>query len=838
MARGTLRIYVGAAPGVGKTFAMLNEGWRRQERGTDVVVGFLETHGRALTAAQLRDLEVVPRRTVGYRGQQFEEMDVDALVARAPKVALVDELAHTNVPGCRNTKRWEDIDELLAAGVDVISTVNIQHLESLNDVVERITGVVQRETVPDAVVRAADQIELVDMTPEALRRRMAHGNIYAAEKVDAALSHYFRVGNLGALRELALLWVADRVDESLEEYRERHGITEPWETRERVVVALTGAPGGERLIRRGARMAARSHAELVGVHVRRGDGLASPDDGLLDRHRGLLGELGGRFAEVTGAEPADALVRFAEAENATQILLGSSQRSRWAELIKGSVINETIRAAGPIDVHVISTEEVRTRRAAMRERAGRSPAWRSSRSRAIAWICAFVGIPLVVLALIPLRDAMGVPGTLLLLLLGPVAVAVLGGLVPAIAASLVAFLLADWFYIAPTHSFRFAHAGDALALVVFVAVSAFVSGLVDRLASRSAQLARGQAEVEALAELASVTATLDDEAQHRLVTELRLTLDLDSVAVLAPTIDDGWRSLASAGEPAPLTPDDASYAAELVNGSMLAVSGRALAAEDRRLLGAFVAQLQLVQTALRLQTEAASADALVDANNVRDALLAAVSHDLRTPLANIKAAATSLLSTEVEWPATAVQSFSKTIDAEADRLHSVVSNLLDMGRLQAGMLGVRIETVAVDAAIYAALASLSVDVSGVDVRIPDELLLASADPALLERALANVIGNALNWAPEGTPVRVEAARLGDQVDIRVVDCGAGIPRDQREAVFQPFQRLGDGPRATYDGIGLGLAVTKGFVEAMDGEVTVEDTPGGGTTVVITLEAPE
>ena len=306
MARGTLRIYVGAAPGVGKTYAMLNEGRRRQQRGTDVVVGFVETHGRTLTAAPLGELEVVLRTAVEYRGQNFEEMDLDALLARAPQVALVDELAHTNVPGSRNTKRWQDIDELLAAGITVISTVNIQHLESLNDVVERITGIVQRETVPDAVVRAAEQIELVDMTPEALRRRMAHGNIYPPERVDAALSHYFRVGNLGALRELALLWVADRVDESLGEYRERHGIAEPWETRERVVVALTGAPQGERLIRRGARMAARTHAELVGVHVRSADGLAGHDEELLERHRLLLDELGGRYAEIMGADAADA----------------------------------------------------------------------------------------------------------------------------------------------------------------------------------------------------------------------------------------------------------------------------------------------------------------------------------------------------------------------------------------------------------------------------------------------------------------------------------------------------------------------------------------------------
>jgi two-component system sensor histidine kinase KdpD len=410
-------------------------------------------------------------------------------------------------------------------------------------------------------------------------------------------------------------------------------------------------------------------------------------------------------------------------------------------------------------------------------------------------------------------------------------------MVPALVASLVAFLMADWFYITPTHSLRFAHAGDALALVVFVAVSALVSGLVDRLAGRSAQLARGQAEIEALDRLASVTATLDDEAQHRLVTELRRTLDLDAVAVLAPTID-GWRSLAAAGESAPSTPDNAAYAVELVNGSMLVVAGRALAAEDRRLLGAFVSQLQLVQTALRLQTEAASASALAEANRLRDALLAAVSHDLRTPLANIKAASSSLLSADVEWPASQVQWFSKTIDAEADRLHALVSNLLDMGRLQAGMLGVRVEPVEVDAAVYAALGSLSLDISAVDVRVPDDVVVVAADPALLERALANVIANALSWAPQESTVRVEAAQFGSHVDIRVVDCGAGIPRDQREAVFRPFQRLGDHGRALYDGIGLGLAVTKGFVEAMGGEISIEDTPGGGTTVIFTFEAAE
>src|SRR6266511_3999853 len=267
MARGRLRVYLGAAPGVGKTFAMLNEGWRGKHRGKDVVVGYVETHGRANTEAQIRDLEVVPRREISYRGKDFEEMDVDAVLARKPQLAMVDEIAHTNVPGSRNEKRWQDVDELLDAGIDVVTTLNMQHLESVNDVVERITGVKQHETIPDAAVRAAEQVELVDMTPEALRRRMAHGNIYPPERIDASLANYFRPGNLAALRELALLWVADKVDESLQQYMEDHGITAAWETRERVVVALTGATGGEHLVRRASRIATRAKGDLLGVHV-------------------------------------------------------------------------------------------------------------------------------------------------------------------------------------------------------------------------------------------------------------------------------------------------------------------------------------------------------------------------------------------------------------------------------------------------------------------------------------------------------------------------------------------------------------------------------------------
>src|SRR3989440_12239335 len=403
--RGELRIYLGAAPGVGKTFAMLGEGRRRAERGTDVVVGFVESHGRPRTAAQLGDLPVVRRRRILHDGVELEEMDLDAILARRPQVVLVDELAHSNVPGSRHAKRWEDVEELLDAGIDVISTVNIAHLESLSDVCEAITGVPQRERVPDAVVRAADQIELVDMTPEALRRRLAHGNIYDPETIDVALANYFRVGNLAALRELALLWVADRVDEALRRYRSVHGIRRPWETRERVMVALTGAPGGEALIRRAARMAARAKADLVGVHVVTEDGLRDLPDDLLGRHRELLEEFGGTYHEVRSSDVAGALVGLARRQNATQLVLGASLRSRMAELVRGSVINEVIRKSGPIDVHVVSREDDPTGPRLPRLPAmARRPSPLPRRRRQAAWVLALAGAPLQGAAMVPLRQ--------------------------------------------------------------------------------------------------------------------------------------------------------------------------------------------------------------------------------------------------------------------------------------------------------------------------------------------------------------------------------------------------------------------------------------------------
>ena len=354
MARGTLRIYLGAAPGVGKTFDMLGEAHRRLSRGTDVVVGLVETHGRPRTAEQVEGLEVLPRKQVTYRGVTLTELDVDAVLRRHPEVVVVDELAHTNAPGSKNPKRWQDVDEILDAGIHVLTTVNIQHLESLNDVVEQITGITQQETVPDAVVRRADQIELVDMAPEALRRRLAHGNVYPLERVDAALGNYFRVGNLTALRELALLWLADRVDEGLRRYKAEHHIDHVWETRERVVVALTGGPEGETLIRRASRVAQRAGGDLLAVHVLAADGLTGASPAALRTQRDLVETLGATYHEVVGDDVPTALLEFARSVDATQLVLGTSRRARWSRALRAGIGSQVIADSGEIDVHMVT----------------------------------------------------------------------------------------------------------------------------------------------------------------------------------------------------------------------------------------------------------------------------------------------------------------------------------------------------------------------------------------------------------------------------------------------------------------------------------------------------
>ena len=822
MTRGELRIYLGAAPGVGKTYAMLEEAQRRAERGTDVVVAFVETHGRKHTQAMLADLEIVPRREIQYRGSQFTEMDLDAVLARRPEVAVVDELAHTNVPGSRNAKRWRDVHELLDAGIDVLTTVNVQHLESLNDVVAQITGVEQRETVPDSVVRAAEQVELVDMTPEALRRRMAHGNIYRPEKIDAALGNYFRTGNLTALRELALLWLADKVEDQLDKYRADHKISKTWETRERVVVALTGGPEGDTLIRRAARIAARDKgADLMAVHVTRNDGLAGADPAVLARQRVLVESLGGTYHQVVGADIPRALLDFASAVNATQIVLGASSRGKFAQLFSAGVGVTTTALSGSIDVHLVTHE-----RAAQGRRRRRLPAALSRRRRIAGFAATLAGLPILT-AVLYAGPSLSLTNDILLFLAAVVGVSLIGGLWPALLAAVAGSLLLNYFFTPPIGKFTIAEGDNLLALAIFVVVAIAVSWVVDTAARKTRQASEASADAQTLATVAG-SVLRGERPLMALLERLRETFTLDSVTLL-----DAGVVVAHVGEPCTVA-RDAEVEVKVNDTMTMLLCGHPLAASDRRIVEAFAAQATIALRQERLTAEAAAAKPLAEADKMRTALLAAVSHDLRTPLASAKAAVASLRSEDVHFGEEDRRELLATADESLDRLVRLVTNLLDMSRLQAGALGVNAIDIGAEDVVPRALDDLGPDGRKVTVHIPDDLPPVRADPGLLQQILVNLIANALRYSPANQPPVVTASTLSDTIELRVIDHGAGIPEGRWDDVFLPFQRLGD--RDNHTGVGLGLALSRGLTEAMGGTLVPEHTPGGGLTMILTLPA--
>ncbi|MFE3547765.1 DUF4118 domain-containing protein [Streptomyces kronopolitis] len=833
MARGKLRIYLGAAPGVGKTYAMLSEAHRRVERGTDLVVAFVEHHDRPRTEVMLHGLEQIRRRELEYRGAVFTEMDVDAVRDRGPAVALVDELAHTNVPGSRNGKRWQDVEELLEAGIDVISTVNIQHLESLGDVVEAITGVRQRETVPDEVVRRADQIELVDMSPQAIRRRMAHGNIYQSDKVDAALSNYFRPGNLTALRELALLWVADRVDEYLQEYRAEHSIRSTWQARERIVVGLTGGPEGRTLIRRAARMAAKgSGSEVLAVYIARSDGLTSASPKELAVQRTLVEDLGGTFHHVIGDDISGALLEFARGGNATQIVLGSSRRKAWQYIFGPGVGASVARDSGPdLDVHIVTHEEVAKGRGLPVVRGARL-----GRARIIAgWLVGVAGPVLLSLLLTGIANGPGLANDVLLFLFLTVVAALLGGQLPALASAAAGSLLLNFYFTPPTHTLTVSDPENLVAIVIFFAVAVSVASVVDLAARRTHQAARLRAESEILSFLAG-SVLRGETTLDALLERVRETFGMETVALLERAGDvEPWTCAGRAGSDhgTPLMrPEDADVDMPVGDHMALALTGRVLPAEDRRVLAAFAAQAAVVLDRQRLVGEAERARELAEGNRIRTALLAAVSHDLRTPLAGIKASVTSLRSDDVAWSREDEAELLAGIEAGADRLDHLVGNLLDMSRLQTGTVTPLIRDIDLDEVVPMALGG--VPEGSVTLDIPEELPIVAVDPGLLERSVANLVENAVKYSPDGRAVLVSASALGDRVELRIADRGPGVPDGAKDRIFEPFQRYGDAPRGA--GVGLGLAVARGFAEAMGGTLAAEDTPGGGMTMVLTLRA--
>jgi len=718
--RGQLRVYLGAAPGVGKTYAMLAEAHRRAGRGTDVAVGFVETHGRANTTELMDGLEVIPRKAMTYRGAEFTELDVGAVIARRPHVVLVDELAHTNVPGSKNAKRWQDIEEILDAGIMVITSLNIQHLESLNDVVRQITGVVQRETVPDEVVRRADQVEVVDMAPEALRRRMAHGNVYPAEKVDTALSNYFRVGNLTALRELALLWVAGKVDEQLERYRADHGIAGTWEARERVVVALSGGPEGDTLIRRAARVAARTKgADLLAVHVTRSDGLAGTGPAHLARQRTLAESLGGTYHQVAGENIPHALLEFARAVNATQLVLGVSRRARIAQLLSRGVGMTTTALSGPIDVHMITHEHA--------QKGGRRPATAGGLTmgrRLAGFAVAAAGLPLATAALAGLRGQLSLPSDILVVLLVVVAAAITGGFWPGITTAVAGFLLLNYYFTEPYHTFAMSRPDNVVALAVFVAVAAAVSAVVGLAARRSRDAALAGADAELLFNLAG-NILRGEHALTALLGRLRETFGQESVTLLeyrpgtpiTPTRQrdpECWQLAAAVGGTPCAAPDEGDTDIPVGEDLALVMRGRPLPAASRRIAEAFAAQAAAALRQQRLAEEAERARPIAEADHLRAALLTTLSHDLRTPLAAATAAVDSLADPAVTWTPGEHAELAETAQESLAQLCGLVDNLLDMTRLQAGALGVHAQPVAAAAIISRVLGGRSADTGGAD----------------------------------------------------------------------------------------------------------------------------
>ena len=856
--RGSLRIYLGAAPGVGKTVAMLDEAHRRRERGTDVVVGLVETHGRAHTAALLEGLEMLPRRRVRYRGNVLTELDVEAVLRRQPQVVLVDELAHTNVVPDEPTgagagpaaateagsavheKRWQDVETILEAGIDVLSTVNIQHLESLNDAVESITGVRQRETVPDEVVRRAEQVELVDMTPQALRRRLAHGNVYAPEKVDAALANYFRIGNLSALREIALLWLADRVDEALERYRADEGIAVAWPARERVVVAVTGGPESETLLRRGARIATRAAGgDLIACHVRSSEGLSTTDPGALARLRRIARDVGAEFHEVSGQDVPAAILDYARGVNATQIVVGVSRRSRWQHALRPSIASEVADASGEIDVHLVTHEGSKISHGSRRP--GRT--WALPRRRVVGGFgLALVGLVLLTVVLVETRQGLALSLDLLLYLALTVACALIGGIWPALFCAVVGSLVVNWFFTAPVGTLTISDPPNAVALAVFVLVAVAVSSVVNLAARRTEQALDAERESAALAAL-SRDLLAEPRPLPAVLERARVALGMRSASLArldpADTVPNGV-----AGEvlfstdplllPGTRLPAGQSWAVDVAldDDVHLLLEGRPVAAEDQRVVNAYAAHAAILYGREQLVEQARRAVGLARDNAARTTLLAAVSHDLRTPLASIKAAVSTLRQTTFELLPDDRAELLESIEQSSDQLDSLIGNILDLSRIQTGAVRPHTQTVDLVDAVVTALRTTS-DPSQVELALDPDVPPVWADPGLLDRVLANVVENALRHRG-GAMVRVTAGRIRDTVQLRVADRGPGVADEDKERIFEAFQRVGDSPRG--EGLGLGLAVSRGLMTVMHGTLVPEDTPGGGLTMVVELPA--
>jgi two-component system sensor histidine kinase KdpD len=869
---GKLKIFVGAAPGVGKTYEMLQQARARKKDGYDIIIGVVEAHGRKETEALLEDMEVVPRRRLEYRGQWLDEMDIDAVIERHPQIVLVDELAHTNAPGSRHPKRYLDVEELLSRGIDVYSTVNIQHIESLNDVVAQITHVRVRETVPDSVFDRAEAIELVDLTPDDLIQRLKEGKVYVPHQAERALEHYFSPGNLTALRELALRRTAERVDEQLLTHMQEHAIAGPWAAGERVLVCISEDPRAAGLVRATKRIADRFHAPWTALYVetRRSAQLSNEErDRIADTLR-LAMRLDGETITIPGGSRriADDVLAYARANNITQVVIGKSTRSRWFEILHGSVVHDLVRRAGTISVHVIAGEEIEVepipKKTVRTEEANIAFDPRSYILATLAVAVALGGAELIV-------PWFGLENVDLVFMTAIVVVAVRFGLWPSLFASVAASLCYNFFFLPPLYTFTIADPTNVLAFIFFTIMAVIVSNVAARVRTQAiTALARVRTteSLYAFSRKLAAVSVLDDVLwatayQTAMMLKVRVVVLLPedgTIAVKAgyppeDMLDEAdlaaakwaWQNNSPAGRSSDTLPGAKRLFLPMRTGrgaiGIVGIDsdspGAILTPDERRLLDALIDQGALAIERVHLVEDMDRVKRTVETERLRSALLTSISHDLKTPLAAVLGAAGTLRDLSGKLSDAEKLDLLSTIIDESERLNRFIANLLDMTKLESGAAVPNMAHHDLGEIIGSSLrrAAKILAQHKVDVELAGPLPMVNIDAVLFEQALFNLLDNAAKYAPTGTTVRIRCWRDGNFVYVVVLDEGGGIPATDLEHIFDKFYRVqkGDQVRA---GTGLGLAISRGFIEAMQGTITASNrTDRKGAVFTIRLPVP-
>src|SRR5690242_9462139 len=858
--RGRLKIFFGASPGVGKTYAMLEEARAKRRDGVDVVVGVVETHGRPETSALLEGLEVMPRRLLEYRGITLQEFDLDAALARRPALLLVDELAHTNAPGSRHARRSQDVEELLAAGINVYTTLNVQHLESLNDVVAQITGVQVRETVPDSILDQADEVELADLSAEDLLTRLREGKVYVPEQAARAVEQFFRKGNLIALRELALRRTAERVDAQMRGYMREHGIQETWPAGERILVCIGPNPAGARLVRAGKRMATTLKCEWVVLYVEApGQRISASDRDALVQNLQLAEELGAQTATVSGLNPAEEVLAYARAHNATKIVVGKPTHARWRDRLYESMLDHLIRGSGDLDVYVITgdVEEPTARRGPLVGRPSRLADY--ARAAGVVGLATLVSVP--VLRFLTLTDVA------MVFLLGVALVASRYGRGPTILASFLSIALFDFFFVPPRFTFAVSDVRYLLTSGVMLAIALLISGLTlriraqaetarerERRAAALYAMSRDLAATRGLGELITavsrhVRETFGAPAQILLPDD---TGRLQSPAGVTPLYlmdekEQGVAAWVSARGRAAGAGTDTLPAARALYLPLATASGiigvLGVRPDDpkrfqdpgvQHLLDAFAGQAAVALERARLAERTQKEQVEIAAERLRTSLLSSLSHDLRTPLGAITGALSSILEDRGTLSDTTRRDLVQTAADEAHRMNRLIGNLLDMIRVESGALQVHKEWQPLEEPLGVALIRLGdrLKTRTVTVALPADLPLVPVDAVLMEQVFVNLLENAIKYTPPDSPIDVSAMSDGAVVRVVVADRGPGIPAGEEDRIFEKFYRSAGAPSG--GGVGLGLTICRGIVTAHGGRMWAEPREGGGAEFHFTL----